>query len=147
VQNSANTRVAVPVVAAVGANLAVLAVGKAADASFVVAGRNDGDAPMEIGVAAVIIASVLPLVIGLVATALAARRWPRAAGRLRIAGAALAVLSLAAPLTADTDTTTRLSLAVMHLVVGAAYLAGTRRTAASGVTAEAATAQAVGSSR
>ena len=145
--SSSATRAALPVAAAIAANVAVFAVGKAADASFVVAGRNAGDAPMEIGVAAVVFASLLPLVIGVVLTAWAARRRPTAARRLRMAAGVLTVVSLAAPLTADTDGGTRAALALMHLVVGAGYLVATRRTATASVASGPLTAEAVVSSR
>lgn len=126
---SSLTARAVPVLAAVGANIAVFAVGRAGDASFVVAGRDSDAAPMVINAAIVAVSTLVPLVVALLATALIARRWPRAVARLRIVAMVLTVLSVAGPLTADTDTATRLLLAVMHLVVGAAYVAATRTSA------------------
>lgn len=85
--------------------------------------------------------------VGLAAAALLSRRWPRT----RVALAALAVLvtlaSLGMPLSAATDTGTRVLLATMHLVVGGAYLAALRDIRpASPVTAHADTATA-GSAR
>ena len=40
---------------------------------------------------------------------------------LQVIGAVLAVVTVALPMAADTDTGTKVLLAVMHLVLGAAY--------------------------
>ena len=122
------------VLAAVVADLALLAAGAAAGASFLVPQRGGSAAdsatpPVEVGVGAVVLSTVLPLVVGLAVTALAARRLPRAVPVLRLLALVVTLGSLAAPLTLQTDAATRGLLALMHLVVGGAYLAATRPTA------------------
>ena len=107
---------------AIAANLAILAIGTAADASFVVV---DGGEPTDIGAGAVIAATVIPLVLGFLAAALVGRWRPGLVRPLAIVAAAFAVVSVAGPFAADTDTGTAAGLAVMHLVVGAAFLGGT----------------------
>ena len=111
---------------ALAADLALLAVGRAAGASFTVAGRSPE--PVEIGALQVALSTLVPLVAALTLTALVGRRWPRVARWLPAVAVAVTALSLAAPLTAGTDAGTRLLLALMHLVVGGAYLVAVRRT-------------------
>ena len=123
---SRRTAVTATVSAAV-VNLALLPLGEAAGASFLVPQRGQDGAVVQIGPGAVLLSTVLPLAVGLVVTALVARRWARAAHLLRSLAIVVTVVSLAAPLATETDTSTRLMLAVMHLVVGGAYLAATRR--------------------
>jgi hypothetical protein len=109
------------VVASVVANLAILGIGTLADASFVVVDNGD---PADVDVAAVLFASIVPLAAGFVVAALLDRWRPGLVRPLGIVVAALAVVSVAGPFAADTDTGTAVALAVMHLVVGAAYLGG-----------------------
>ena len=111
---------------ALAGNLALLVAGRAAGASFAVPGRGGAGALMQIGPGAVALATLLPLVVGLSATALVTRRWPRAAAALKALAVLITLASLVAPLGAETDTGTRILLAVMHLVVGGAYLAALR---------------------
>ncbi len=123
------------VLTAVVADLALLAAGSAAGASFLVPERGGsgadaasraGAGTVEVGVAAVVVSTVVPLVVGLAVTALAARRLPRAVPVLRLLALVVTLVSLVVPLTLQTDVTTRGLLALMHLVVGGAYLAATR---------------------
>ena len=107
---------------AVVVNLLVLLAGRVAGASFAVAGP--GGAPTEVGIGAVLIATVAGLAVGLAAAALLlARRAVRGVRVLQIVGGVFAVLSVISPALADTDVVTRVALSVMHLVVGAAYVA------------------------
>ena len=122
-------------------NLALLVAGRAAGASFAVPDRGEPGALMQIGPGAVALSTLLPLVVGLGVAALVTRRWPRTAVALKALAVFITLASIGMPLGADTDTGTRILLAVMHLVVGGAYLATVRGTrSASAVTVEAATA-------
>lgn len=114
------------VAAAAAVNAALLAAGRAAGASFVVPARGRADAVMQIGIVPVLASTLLPLAGGLLVAALVARRLPRALVALRTTAAVVTVASLVVPLSTDTDAGTRVVLAVMHLVVGAAFLAATR---------------------
>ncbi|HEY3140875.1 MAG TPA: DUF6069 family protein [Acidimicrobiales bacterium] len=111
--------VAVGTAAAVLGNLLVFLIARAADASFVLV---EGGEPWEITAGIVAAVTVQFLVIGYVLTALLALRW---AGVLRVAqyvGGVFAVISVWAPLAADTDGGTKLALSVTHLVAGLAFV-------------------------
>ena len=107
-------------------NLALLLVGGAAGASFTVPPRGGAGGPVHVGVGPVVVSTLLPLVAGLLVTAAVARRTPRAVTAVRALAALATGASLAFPLAAATDAGTRVLLALMHLVVGGAYLAATR---------------------
>lgn len=66
--------------------------------------------------------------VGLVVAALLTRRWVRTGLGLKALAVVITLASLAMPLSADTDTGTRVLLAAMHLVVAGAYLAALRGT-------------------
>ena len=112
--------------AAAAANLTLLLTGQAAGASFTVPDRAQNGAVIDVGFAAVLLSTVVPLSAGLAATALLARRWPRARRVLQVLAVVVTLASLAMPLTTETDTGTRVLLAAMHLVVCGAYLAAAR---------------------
>lgn len=112
--------IAAGAVAATVVNLVILLIGWAAGASFVVL---DAGKPHEVTAWSVVSASVFPLILGTGLAALLARWWP---GFLRVAqviGGALALLTVAGPMMSDTDGATRLALAMMHVVLGAAVVA------------------------
>lgn len=122
-RSSPSTRIAFPVVA-----VFALVAGAAVDLGLFAVGSAAGGAmavhwPMVQAISApiVVVASLVPTTIALVVTWLAARRRPAFASFARWAGAAVAVLSMAAPLIGGDDLATRLSIAPMHLVVGAAW--------------------------
>lgn len=126
--------------AALAGNLALLAASRASGASFAVPDRGDPGSLMQIGPGPVALSTLLPLVVGLGVAALVTRRWPRATVALKALAVLITLASLGMPLSADTDTGTRILLATMHLVVGGAYLAALRGTrSASAVTADGAT--------
>lgn len=114
---------------AIAANLVILAIGTAADATFVVV---DGGEPADVDAGVVVGATAIPLVLGFLVAALVGRWRPGLVRPLAIVAAVLAVGSMVMPFAADTDSGTAAALAVMHLVVGAAFLGGTEaaRTAA-----------------
>ncbi|MGH4023688.1 MAG: DUF6069 family protein [Pseudonocardiaceae bacterium] len=108
--------------AAVGAtvvNLLILLVGRAAGASFELV---DGAALHAVTFGGVITSSAVPLVIGTVLATLLSVWWPGFLRLAQIVGGGLALVSVAGPLLADTDTATRLALAAMHVVVGVAVV-------------------------
>ncbi len=107
-------------------NLALLRAGDLAGASFLVPDRSAEGALMQVGLVPVVLSTLVPLAAGLVLTALIRARWPRALPALHALAVLVTLASLAMPLSTGTDTGTRVVLAVMHLVVGAAYLAATR---------------------
>lgn len=116
---------------ALAVNLALLALGRAAGASFAVPDRRQAGELMEVGAWAVALSTLLPLAVGLAAAALLTRRWPRASRALQAAGVVITLASLGMPLSVDTDASTRLLLAAMHLIVGGAYVVALRRGAPS----------------
>jgi hypothetical protein len=101
--------------AATAVNLVVFLIARAAGASLVL--RQPGASDHKITAGGVIFSSVVPMVGGIVLATLAALLW---AGLLRVAqvvGGGLGLLTVAGPLTSDTDGVTQISLAAMHIIV------------------------------
>lgn len=113
-------RIAVATVSALVANLIVFAIGTAADVTF------DVESPQPISAVTVALFTVIPLVLGAVVVALVSRRWSGFQHFAAWAGLAFALLTIAGSFGAAGDTTTALTLAAMHLVVGAAWFLGVR---------------------
>lgn len=111
--------IAVGVVAAAATNLAILFIGWTAGASFIVL---DAGTPHEITPGSVVVATVLPLVLGTGLAALLARWRPGVIRLAQVIGGALALLTVAGPMMSDTDGATRLALAMMHVVPGVAVV-------------------------
>ena len=107
---------------ATAANLVLYAGGRAAEVPFGVPawGAAAGQVS-DVTAVQVAVSSLLPLLIGTAALALAAGR-ATVLRALLIAAAAFTVLSLAVPLTLDTDGATRGLLAAMHVVAGGAFV-------------------------
>ncbi|MFG2296193.1 DUF6069 family protein [Streptomyces sp. NPDC048603] len=101
-------------------NLIVLLIADAAGASLVLKLNGKDD---EVGAPDVLFASIVPLLVGVGVAVLLARWKPVFLRVAQIVAGALAVLSAIGPLTGDTDTGTGVTLAVMHLLVGAAAVA------------------------
>ncbi|SDH62184.1 DUF6069 family protein [Agrococcus jejuensis] len=101
-------------------NVVLLLVATAAGAAMAVA---MGGSTMVVGIAPVIVATILPLAIGAVVAWLLARRWPRTTKVLAWVGLVLAVASTFQPLTAATEPTSGVTLAIMHLVAGGSFFA------------------------
>jgi hypothetical protein len=105
--------------AAIVTSWVVMLAGHAAGASFVL---DDRGTPHVVRVVDVVVA-IWPMVVGVLLAA--------SLGRLRVwllrtgqaVGGLLALLSVAGPMMAVTDSGTRIALALMHLVVGAAAVA------------------------
>lgn len=112
-------RAVLAVLAALVVNVAIWLVGDTAGANFDV----EQDRPVSIPAVAVL--SVVPIVIGLLALALLSRAWPQVRRLAPWTGLAVAGLTVAVPLSVAVDTTTQVTLAAMHLVVGAAWFIAT----------------------
>ena len=109
-------------VAAAGAivtSWVVMLAGHAAGASFVL---DDRGTPHVVRVVDVVVAT-WPMVVGVLLVALLGRlrAWLLRGGQ--VVGGLLALLSVAGPMIAVTDSGTRIALALMHVVVGVAAVA------------------------
>jgi len=106
---------------AAATNLAIYLAGRAGGVDFV--GRLSPDADLtEVVAGHVLVTTIIPLLLG-TAVAVLIRRRGHGLGLVRLAGAAVAVLSLAGPISLDADPGTKVLLAAMHLVAGAAFVA------------------------
>lgn len=111
--------IGIGVVAATVVNLLILAIGRAAGASFEVI---DAGAVHAVTAGGVITSSVVPLLAGAVLAVLLALWWPGFVRLAQVVGGGLALLTVAGPLMADTDTGTQVALAAMHVVAGVAVV-------------------------
>jgi hypothetical protein len=107
--------------AAVVVDLAILALGTAADATFVI---DDNGKPHEVVAGDVVFSSAVPLLVAIAVVAAIARWWAPVVRVAQVVGGGLALFSALGPLSADTDGGTALALALMHVVVGVALVAG-----------------------
>jgi hypothetical protein len=112
--------------AAVGVNLVLWGIGRAAGASFLVDPAL-GDPNVEVGALKVVVTTVLPFAVGVLLLALAARRSRRWVIRVGVVGAAFALASAAGPVDGGHDTATGVLLATMHLTTGAAFVVAATR--------------------
>jgi hypothetical protein len=117
---------AIAAAVATAVNLTLLALGRITGGTLVVA-YGPEPVSMQVGAAEVTVFTIVAMVLGLAVTTVVARRRPHRLRTMQAIGAAVAVVSLFQPLVVDTDTTTRIALATMHLVAGAAFVAGLRR--------------------
>jgi hypothetical protein len=102
------------------ANLALFAASRAAGVSYLVRFSPDAD-PTRVTAAHVALTTLVPFVAGLAVAVVAARHLRHGLRTVQVLGAALAVVSLAGPLSLEADTAARLVLAAMHVVTGAAF--------------------------
>lgn len=107
--------------AATVVNLVILALGTAADATFVV---DDSGKPHEVVAGDVVFSSAVPLLVAFAVVAIVARWWASVVRVAQVVGGGVALFSALGPLSADTDGGTALALALMHVVVGVALVAG-----------------------
>ena len=114
----------VALVTAVVVNIVIVEAGTAVGADLEV---TQGGATMRIGIPMVMAMTIGPLVVGTVVLAVAGRWGAHAWHLLAWAGLAIGVLTAAAPLLSDASVPTRLTLAVMHVVVGLAWFLAVRR--------------------
>jgi hypothetical protein len=99
-------------------NATLWAGGRAAGVSFTVSSAF----MTQVGIAAVILTTLLAFAVGSGLLALAVRRSRRWVRAVLAAAALVASVSAAAPLAAAQDTATGVLLATMHLVTGTAFL-------------------------
>lgn len=104
------------------ANLAIYVVSAAAGVDFTLAYAAGAD-PTTVTAGHVLISSLVALAIGFGLAGLVARRWSRGRAVVRVLGGVVAVVSAVMPLGVVAATATRLVLASLHLVVGAAFVA------------------------
>lgn len=111
---------AIGAAAAASVNAAVWALGRAADAGFLVTPVGSDDTT-EVGIVPIVLTTLIAFVVGTGLFALAARRSDRWAFAVLTAGVLVTVVSVGGPLTTAEDTTTGMLLAAMHLLTGAAF--------------------------
>ncbi|MGQ0717257.1 MAG: DUF6069 family protein [Pseudonocardiales bacterium] len=111
--------IAAGAVAAAVVNLVIFFIGGAAGASFAFLDRGTLH---EITAWGVITATVPPLVIGTGLATLLARWWFGVIRLAQVIGGGLALLTVAGPLMTDADGATRLTLALMHVVLAVAVV-------------------------
>lgn len=110
-------RIGLATVAAVIVNVLILLIGDAAGASLEI------DAPYDLNAFAVILSTAVPLLAAsAVVVYVLVPRYPAAHRWLAWGGAAFALLTAAMPFTVAEDTGTAVTLALMHVAAGAAWL-------------------------
>jgi hypothetical protein len=114
------------VVAAAVANALVFGIARFADASMTIPGPPE----MPIGLAIVVVATLVPLLIAGAICYFLIRAFPRPGRWLPLVGLIVAVASAAAPLSQAADLPTGIALAVMHVVAGVTWFLGTKRSSA-----------------
>jgi hypothetical protein len=103
-------------------NLIVFAVAKAAGVTFVVS--FPGEPPQDVNAFTVVLVTVIGVSLGTALTALAVRRLQRGLLVARITAAVLTVASLVIPISVEASTSTKVSLATMHVLGGAIFVFG-----------------------
>lgn len=117
-------RGAVATAGAIAVNLAILATALTTGVSLRIPVFGGADIA-QVGAGPVVMFTVVPMVLGLLAATLA-RRWSGGLRVVRVAAVVVLLVSLAPPLTIAADTATRLVLALMHPVAGGAFLLAVR---------------------
>jgi hypothetical protein len=113
---------AVGAVAALAVNALIYGVGRAADVVYVITEKSNGTVE-RVGLGEIVSITFMTFVVGLVAAAVAVR-WGRPSLRaLQILGGVLAVGTALGDFTIDGSRSAMLTLALMHFVVGIAYIA------------------------
>lgn len=115
----------VAVVASIVGNLVVLLGGRLADADMSVVRTGTTEA-VDVGASMVLLMTVIPLILGTAALAVATRWGSRGWTALAWVGLAIGVLTVAMPLSVEGSTSTRTTLALMHLVTGAVWFLAVR---------------------
>lgn len=119
---------AVVLAASAVANLLALVVGQLAGADMRV--TNPAGQTTEVGVVTVLLMTAGPLLLGTAALAVATRWGSRGWTALAWTGLALGLVTVAMPLSVEASADTRLTLASMHVVVGAVWFGFVRRAVA-----------------
>lgn len=115
---------ALSTLAAVATNLSIVAVARASGVDFRLTQSESTEGTTTIAPAMVVTVTLLTMAVGWVLAGLAVRvHRPGLRSMATIAGL-FAVLSSLAPLSLDADTSAKITLAGLHLVTGAFYVAG-----------------------
>ncbi len=107
-------------VAATLVNAAIYAVGRAADVTYLVTVTSNG--PQNVRLQDVVSLSLMSFVLGIIAAAVATKLRRPSLRTMQIVGAVLAVVSIWGDFTIDGTVAAKATLAVMHIVVGIAYI-------------------------
>ncbi|MFI5502854.1 DUF6069 family protein [Nocardia asteroides] len=102
------------VAAAVVANLIIWLIGAAAGGSFLV---TEGTTVTDVAPGGVVIASAVPLLIGLTAAVLLSYLWTGVLRVAEVVGSVLAVATIGLTVAAEFDTATTIALSVMHVAL------------------------------
>jgi small-conductance mechanosensitive channel len=116
---------------ALAGNLVVLVVARLTGADMLVQ-RDQATAPMTIGVVPVALTTVAPTLLATALLQATRRRGPRAWRALAVAGLVVGIVTVPAPFTLLAETSTRVPLALMHVITGAVWFTVVRRAAARG---------------
>ncbi len=108
-------------VGAVAVNAAIYGLGRAAGLSFVASTTASG--PQHILLQHVVSLTLMTFAVGLVAALIADKLRRPGLRALQAVGAVVAVVSIVMDLSIDSTVAAKATLALMHLVVGAAYVA------------------------
>jgi TctA family transporter len=112
--------VAAGAAAATVINLIVYFVASGSGAALAV---QQNGADHEINAAGVVVASLVPLLVGTLLAMLVSRWWPGVLRVAQVVAAVVAVVTALGPLTQAVDTATGLALATMHVMIGATAVA------------------------
>ncbi len=107
---------------AVIANVIVFAIANSGAPVQVISGNDT--VPSDLPIGPVIVASIMPIVVGAIGLWLLERFRPNGFRIWTILALVLAVVSIGGPLSLDIDTGSQVALTIMHLVVGVAAVAG-----------------------
>lgn len=113
-------------------NLVILGIGRAAGVPFVV--PMFGGAAAAVSPLVILVTIVVWFVLGLLLTMVVASRQPGRLRAMQIVATVITVVSLIQPLGVDADAATRVLLAIMHPVTGAAFVLALSRVQAEGGT-------------
>jgi hypothetical protein len=102
-------------------NSVIYAAGRAADVAYLVQVTSSG--PQSVQLKDVVSLSLMSFAVGIIAAAVATKLRRPSLRTMQIIGAVLAVVSTWGDFTIEGDVAAKATLAVMHLVVGAAYIA------------------------
>jgi hypothetical protein len=114
--------VAATVAAVAIVNLIVYGIARGAGVSVVV--RTEGAAPHAVHAADVVVASIVPLLVGALLALALSRLWSPALRLAQVVGGGFAALSGFGPVLSQSDGGTKLTLVIMHTLVAVAVVAG-----------------------
>lgn len=117
---------AIAAVTAVIANLLALLVGRLAGADMVVG--QPGGAAQTVGPVPVVVATLVGFTAGTILLLVLRDRGARVWTAVAVAGLVAGVVTVVAPLSMDAGSTTRVTLAAMHVIAGLVWFLSVRRT-------------------